>query len=363
MSQTERPTTLRGNNGGRRSPSRPSSKRSAGPGPRPTQRSKRNATEGGRVYGGLVAGQRVRLGLTQSQLAARMHTSRSSVARIEQGRLPDAGTQRRLSLALNPQRGIGPVRRLVAWVASRRGPGLPQGSHWLRSGIGPVHRLAARVAARRRLGLPHGFRLHWSGIGPVRRLTARVVARGRLVVPHGSRWVWSGVVVVVLVSMLMVLDGGSSNVGPAPSSLQPTIAASDALSVPAAIHRARVRAAKKAGAARIAADRAAAATAGGAPANKAHRGILATSHPVTEPGSPSSGGGAGGGGGGGSGGSGADVTDHGVGSHGGNPPQGSSPSPSPAPSPPPPPATSESGGGGGSAPAPPPSCVLPGILC
>lgn len=296
MSQTERPTTLRGNSSGQRSQSRPPSKRPAGPGPRPARRgftpSKRSATEGGSIFGGLVASQRVKLGMTQSQLAARMHISRSKVARIEQGQAPDAETQRQLSLALSPERGIGPVSRL-----------------------------AARVAARRRLALPQGSRLLWCGV----------------------------VVVVVLISMLVVLDGRSSNVGPGPSSLQPTIAASDALGVPGAIHRSRAQA--NAVAAQIAAKRAAAATAGKAPANEVHRGIPA--HPVTEPVSPSSGKG---GGGGGSGGSGPDLTDHGVGSHGGNAPQGAA-QPSPAAR-----APAESGGGG-STPAPPPSCVLPGILC
>ncbi len=293
MSQTKRPTTLRGNTGRQRSRSRQSSKRPAGTGPaqRGDTPSKRSTTEGGHVFGGLVASQRLRLGLTQSQLAARMQTSRSRVARIEQGQLPDAETQRQLSLALDPGRGIGPLRRLAAWVAARR------------------------------VGLP-----------------------------HVSRLLGSSVVVVLLISVLVVLDGRSSNAGPAPSSLQPSIATSDPVSPPAAIRRSRVRA-KKAAAARIAAKRAAAG-AGKAPANDIHQGILAANHPVTESGSPSSGGGAGGGG---SGRSGPDLTDHGVGSHGGNALQGAAP--------PAPPAPGESSSGGGSAPRPPSGCVLPGILC
>jgi DNA-binding XRE family transcriptional regulator len=238
-----------------------------------------------------VANQRARLGLSQAQLAARMRISRSKLARIEQGQAPDAETRRQLSHALNPDRGIGPVRRLAAQLGA-----------W-RSGV-----------------------------------------------PHGSRWRWSGVaaVVVVLLSTLVILDGGSSNAGPGSLSLQPTIAESDALGVPSALHRARVQA-KKAAAARITARRAAAR--GEAPVNTADRGILAASHPSTEPVSPSSGGGTGGGGGGGSS---PHVTDHG--SNGGNAPQGAAPSPEPEPAP------AESGDGG-STPAPPPRCVLPGILC
>jgi hypothetical protein len=243
-----------------------------------------------------VAGERARLGLTQAQLAARMHISRSKVARIEQGQTVDAETRRQLSRALYPEREIGPVSRL-----------------------------AARVPAPSGLGLPHGSRLLWSG----------------------------ALVLVVLISVLVVLDGGSSNVGPGPSSLQlqPTIAGSDVLAVPSALDRAGAQAkAKKAAAARIAAKRAGAA--GKAPANNGDRGILVASHPSAEPVSPSSGGGTGGGGGGGSS---PHLTDHG--SHGGNAPQGVAPAPSAEPKP----APAESGGG--STPAPPPRCVLPGILC
>lgn len=284
MSQTERPRTLRQNTSGRRSRSRPSSKR------RSVKR--RSATDGGSILGGLVAGERARLGLTQSQLAARIHTSRSKVARIEQGQTPDAETQRRLSRALNPERG-------------------------------PVRRFVARVAGRMRLG-----------------------------VPHGSRWLWSGVVVVVaLISMLVVVDGRFSSTGSGPSFRQPAIAESDALGVPSVIDRARAQA-KKSLAAQIAARRAAAAIAGKPTVDEVHRGLPAVSNSVTEPISPSSGGG---GGGGGSGGSGPDLTDHGVGSHGGGAPQGGAAAPAPAPAP------AESGGG--STPAPRPSCVLPGILC
>jgi hypothetical protein len=242
-----------------------------------------------------VAGERARLGLTQAQLAARMHITRSKVARIEQGQAVDAETRRELSGALYPEREIGPVRRL-----------------------------ATRVPAPRGLGLPHGSRLLWSG----------------------------ALAVVALISVLVVLEGRSSNVGPGPSSLQlqPTIAGSDVLGIPSALHPSRVQAkAKRAAAARIAAKRAAAG--GEAPANNGHRDILAVSHPSTEPVSPSSGGGTGGGGGGGSS---PHLTDHG--SHGGNAPQGAAPAPEAEPAP------AESGGGG-STPAPPPRCVLPGILC
>lgn len=99
MSQKKRATTLRGNNGGQASRSRQSSKRPPGP---------------DTIFGGLVANQRARLGLTQSQLAARMHISRSKVARIERGQAPDPETRRQLSHALYPDRGIGPVHRLAA---------------------------------------------------------------------------------------------------------------------------------------------------------------------------------------------------------------------------------------------------------
>lgn len=282
MSQTERPRTLRQKTGGQKSGSKPSSKR-------------KSVTEASSILGGLVAGERARLGLTQSQLAARIHTSRSKVARIEQGQTPDAETQRRLSRALNPERG-------------------------------PLGRFVARVAARR-----------WIGV------------------PHGSRWLWSGVMVVVaLISLLVVVDGRFSSLGPGPSSPQVTIAGSDALGLPSATNGARVPA-KKTAAAQVAAKRAASATAGNVLVNDVQRGLPDVSHSVGEPGSPSSGGG---GGGGGSGGSGPDLTDHGVGSQGGNAPQGAAPAPTPAPAP-----AESSDGGGGPTPAPRPSCLLPGILC
>ena len=84
-----------------------------------------------------MANQRARLGLTQSQLAARMHISRSKVARIERGQAPDPETRRQLSHALYPDRGIGPVRRLAAQVAARR-LGVPHGSRWRWSGVAAV---------------------------------------------------------------------------------------------------------------------------------------------------------------------------------------------------------------------------------
>lgn len=230
-----------------------------------------------------MASERIRLGLTQSQLAARMHTSRSSVARIEQGQLPAAETMRQLSLALLPNRPVGPVRRLAGWVT-----------------------------ARSRLGLRQGSRLFWSGLLLL-------------------------LLLLVLISVLVVLNGRSSDMGPAPASHQPTIAASDAPGVPAATHRARVKAKK------------AAATPGKARANRVYRGIPTASHRVREPVSPSTGGGSGGGGGGGSGGPGPGLAGHGVGSHGGNAPQGAAPAPAES--------------GGGSTPTKPPSCVLPGVLC
>ena len=69
-----------------------------------------SVTSGGAVFGVLVANERAKLGLTQRDLAARIHTSPSTVARIEQGHPPSAEIMERLSVALSVELP-GPLRR------------------------------------------------------------------------------------------------------------------------------------------------------------------------------------------------------------------------------------------------------------
>jgi transcriptional regulator with XRE-family HTH domain len=89
----------------RREPSR------ADQGPEP------ETTEGGRIFGLLVSSQRAKLGLTQAELAAKLHSSRSTVSRIERGQPPSPEMEHRLAVVLQPDASPGPVARLTSRVA------------------------------------------------------------------------------------------------------------------------------------------------------------------------------------------------------------------------------------------------------
>jgi DNA-binding XRE family transcriptional regulator len=94
-------------------------------------------TEGGKVYGSLVSDQRARLGLSRAELAARLHTSPSTVARIERGQPPSVELGDRLAAVLHPESPGGPLSRLIAWVGRaevRWTLCVPFGSGWLRAG-------------------------------------------------------------------------------------------------------------------------------------------------------------------------------------------------------------------------------------
>ena len=102
-----------------------------------TNSSEGAVTEGGKVYGMLVSDQRARLGLSRAELAARLHTSPSTIARIERGQPPSVELGDKLVAVLHPESPGGPVGRLIAWVGRREVRWtlrVPSGSAWLRAG-------------------------------------------------------------------------------------------------------------------------------------------------------------------------------------------------------------------------------------
>jgi DNA-binding XRE family transcriptional regulator len=234
--------------------------------------SSKRVTDGGRVFGLLIADQRERLGLSQTELAARVRSSRAVIERIESGHPPGAELRQRLSDSLFPEPAPNPVRRLAS-------------SH-------PIDRLAQGVPLRNRLG------------------AVRV---------RGNRRLWAAVAAVVLIALLLILGTRILSGDDGAPSDEPSVAISAVIGPPAAIHRARVEAhkaavaeARREAAARRARAReqAAAAAAATAARKRAAKQAVATngsssttSPPVAAPVTPSpspSGGGGGGGGGGGS---------------------------------------------------------------
>ena len=69
-------------------------------------------------FGRLVAVRRSALGLSQERLAARMHTSPSAVARIEEGHPPSHEVMQALTAALHGERAPGVLRRSIARPAA-----------------------------------------------------------------------------------------------------------------------------------------------------------------------------------------------------------------------------------------------------
>jgi DNA-binding XRE family transcriptional regulator len=83
----------------------------------------RSVTEGGNVYGNLIANERRRRGLSQKELAAGIRTSPATIARIEEGHPPSTELRRRLAKALAAEPRHGLMGRLTSrrlWRAHSR---------------------------------------------------------------------------------------------------------------------------------------------------------------------------------------------------------------------------------------------------
>ena len=366
MNRTRQTTNLRRTNGlGPRARSLPPTlpvAPGASPAPRRFNPRERSPSEGGSVYGGLVAGQRVKLGLTQRELAARINVSRSTVSRIERGQQPSAEMRRRISLALNPAPPAGPLRRTSACVgraATRVAAWVAGLATWVAGWLAGFAAREVRGAARM-AGVAIGIVRFTVGVVGLALWLAGfaawdaggVVARARPGVPHVLRWVWAGMVPAVLIALLVLVNGGSSDTGQGVRSLQPALEVSDGPGAPAAIHSARVQFAREASAeVRKAGQVFPLPAAGGAPRTSADPNTPAASQPVSRPISPSPSPGGGSGGSGGRGGGGGAPGGGGSGGNGG--PSGPAPQPSPGVgsqggNAPQAPAPATSGGGSGS---------------
>jgi transcriptional regulator with XRE-family HTH domain len=262
-------------------------------------------TTGGKVYGALVANERAKLGLTQKELAAKVGTSPSTIARIEQGHPPRPETRKQLAVSLNaaPSSALHlPIVRKAARVERTASRGAPS------------ERPRRARAPRQR---PH-----------------RPSASPRL------RWIAAGfaVAAILAVNAGRITSSGSTD----GSSLASALPVSNVVGAPTTIHKARIEAQKRAAAEARRARRAAAAerrrereaaaaAAAEAAARRAAKERRAADSvptaPVTPTVSPSpppvSSGGGGGGGGGGSSGS-APELQHGIGSGGTSSGSGSS---------------------------------------
>src|SRR4051812_637230 len=239
VGQTKRRKSMQRETGGRstngpKTPKPPSGGRRFSP-------SLKRVTEGGRIYGGLIAEERARLGLSQQELAARIRTSTATVERIEEGHPPGVELNKELSKALfaEPE---GPIRRLASAVPMRRLPPLARATPG--RGLRPPR-------------LPHPS-------APSRQIA-------------GSRRFWGAVAIGVAVVLLAVVGTQLSSGDDAPTS-DPLVQVSSAPGAPATIHFARVAAQKEAAAeARRAArearerERAAAAAAAAAAARRAEK--------------------------------------------------------------------------------------------
>jgi len=274
-----------GRKAGKRTPTgRTSSESERGSAGRRFAPSQKSLTEGSTVYGTLVANQRAKRGLSQTQLAAIIRTDPSTIARIEGGHPPSAE-----------------IRSRLAAVLTTEAPS-------------PIHRALARRTRPARPPRPA------SGTSPPLRLR----------LPRLSmRWLW-GSVAALNILIALILGGRLSGSHSSASPLQPSLAVSAAPSALAAVHRTRTRAENVAAAqARRAAERrreraaaAAAAAAADAAARKAAAKAARQATPVNVPPvtqavapTPALSGGGGGGGGGSS--APAPGLTHGIGAEGG----------------------------------------------
>lgn len=147
-------------------------------------------------FGRIVAVRRIELGLSQEDLAMRMGTSRSGVARIEAGETPSPEALQRLLVALNGEPAAPPARApFVRAPATRR----------KRTPRKPASRIGTPLAPT-----------------PRKRTTRK---------PLDKRWLWGALAIVVLVPLLVVLGarafggGGESS----PQSLEAVTAVPTAL--------------------------------------------------------------------------------------------------------------------------------------
>ena len=281
MSRTKRKTAAKREARNRTPTERTSSESERGSAGRRFAPSQKSLTEGGTVYGTLIADQRAKRGLTQTQLAAIIRTDPFTIARIEEGHPPTAEIRSRLAAVLTTEAPSPIQRALARRTRPARSP-----------------RPASGTSPRLRLRLP--------------RLSIR--------------WLW-GSVAVLNILIALILGGRLSGSDSSASPLQPSLAVSAAPSALAAVHRTRTRAENVAAAqARRAAERrrerAAAAAAAAAAARKAAAKAARQATPVNVPPvtqsfaptpAPSGGGG---GGGGGSSAPAPDLT-HGIGAQGG----------------------------------------------
>lgn len=284
MSRTKR-SRAAGRKAGKRTPTeRTSSESERGSAGRRFAPSQKSLTEGSTVYGTLVANERAKRGLSQTQLAAIIRTDPSTIARIEEGHPPSAEIQSRLAAMLTTE-APSPIHRALA--------------HRPRPARSP--RPASGRSPRLRLRLPQ----------------------------LSMRWLW-GSVAALNILIALILGGRLSGSHSSAAPLQPSLAVSAAPSALAAVHRTRTRAENVAAAqARRAAERrreraaaAAAAAAADAAARKAAAKAARHATPVNVPlvtqavaPAPAPSGGGGGGGGGSS--APAPGLTHGIGAEGG----------------------------------------------
>jgi transcriptional regulator with XRE-family HTH domain len=122
------------------------------------------ATREGKRFGWMVAVRRTELGLSQSELAARMHTSRSEVTRIEAGHRPSAETVKQLAAVLDGEPGVhGPGRSIARAGAIDNLATTPRDP--------PVGREPREPLDRRRL---------WAGLAALVLIPLLVIGIGRL---------------------------------------------------------------------------------------------------------------------------------------------------------------------------------------
>lgn len=151
---------------------------------------RKKISQGGEMFGRLVAVRRAGLGLSQEDLAARMDTSQSSVARIEEGHPPSTEALQRLTAALDVEPGKDALRRSIARATA--------------SG--------------------NGARTPWK--------------------PLGGRWLWGGLAIAVLVPLLVILGGRSASTDGDDPSPQSPQAVSAVPAVPVAVEESQKKAQK-----------------------------------------------------------------------------------------------------------------------
>jgi transcriptional regulator with XRE-family HTH domain len=347
VSRTKRRTAARRQAGKRTPTERTTSESERGSAGRRFAPSQESLTQGGTVYGTLIADQRAKRGLTQTQLAAIIRTDPSTIARIEEGHPPTAEIRSQLAAVLTTEAPSPIHRALARRTRPARSPRPASGtsprlrlrlprlsSRWLWGSVAVLKILIAEIRSRLAAVLTT------EAPSPIHRALARrtrparsprpasgTSPRLRLRLPRLSMlWLW-GNVAVVSILIALILGGRLSGSHGSASPLQPSLAVSAAPSALAAVHRTRTRAENVAAAqARRAAERrrerAAAAAAAAAAARKsaakaARQATPVNVPPVTQPVAPTPAP-SGGGGGGGSGSSGPapDLT-HGIGAQGG----------------------------------------------